>query len=175
MGQRQRAYEHIRSEHAELSAWDLGEGQPLSSSGGALATPTLPELVNLVTINASEICSPSRKSIYSLSSGALLFGKGALAENGSFAAYPDIVGSGAVFASPGSPRRAHRTLAILQCGGRGGAPARIRRARCSERSSTKATSPERQCWATAQYSAAGSGRVGGVCRVSSTAPARSSA
>jgi hypothetical protein len=68
-----------------------------SSAGAALPTPVLPELINLVPINSTQIYSPSRNSIYSLTNGALLFG------NGELFTYPNlggtVVGSEVVFAT----------------------------------------------------------------------------
>jgi len=47
-----------------------------SASGAVLATPALPELQNLETVNADSIYSPDRNSIYSLTTGQLIFGSG---------------------------------------------------------------------------------------------------
>ncbi len=62
-----------------------------------LPTPALPELINLVPINSTQIYSPSRNSIYSLTDGALIFG------NGTLFGYPNlggaVVGSEVVFAA----------------------------------------------------------------------------
>lgn len=49
-----------------------------SPSGATVATPTLPELVNLEPLSSMTIYSPSRNSIYQLPSGSLIFGNGEL-------------------------------------------------------------------------------------------------
>jgi hypothetical protein len=49
-----------------------------SPSGATLATPPLPELINLEPLTSATIYSPSRNSIYSLATGKPIFGNGDL-------------------------------------------------------------------------------------------------
>jgi hypothetical protein len=49
-----------------------------SSSGTILATPALPELLSLQTVSTDSVYSPYRNSIYSLTTGDLILGFGAV-------------------------------------------------------------------------------------------------